>query len=162
MDQQSLAAIVAEARARAAAATPGPWSGEGSIWSLAPEEEARRTFTQMEWIPNGEGYQERDEQVERDAAFIAAARTDVPALADGLERALALLERLTRPGVTFIYVAEEGIICGLCDAQAWREEEMIHKPGCLVLDAAAFLTGASGSAAPAPITDIDSGESLLL
>jgi hypothetical protein len=62
------------AKARAEAATPGPWRTEPRCDDAAPGEH-------LVMFPNGE-----DASVlsEVDAAFIAAARSDVPRLADDL------------------------------------------------------------------------------
>ena len=78
MNQQELDAI----RARADAATRGPWN-----------------VTSVEWA--GCFYVEgRDHEplVEDDRDFIAHARADIPALLDALDAAVAAIERLKKQG----------------------------------------------------------------
>ena len=77
MTDEELAAI----RERAEKATPGPWFGEGA-------EVFTRGDASFNWIPtiyHGRS-PEQCRQQEQDAAFIAHARTDIPALLAQVER----------------------------------------------------------------------------
>lgn len=83
---ESLSAQLAPIRARADAATPGPWRAlttgraGGDHWQVCDQDQS------VALIHASDG--EDEERREPDAAFIAAARTDVPAL-------LAIIDRLT-------------------------------------------------------------------
>lgn len=78
-------------RARAEAATPGPWVSDGSVWG----DISCRTGTLF-----------HDIEDPADAEFVAMARTDIPAL-------LAEVERLTR---NLEYASAE-----CCDLSAYRQ-----------------------------------------
>ncbi|MCE7939649.1 MAG: hypothetical protein DYG90_13930 [Chloroflexi bacterium CFX6] len=93
---RALAAIEAIER-RADAATAGPWRecqardgrcGCGNVWSVAIDMPVLTTDTDSD----ADGFSSTPERKTADAAFIAAARTDVPALV-ALARAVVALER---------------------------------------------------------------------
>jgi hypothetical protein len=80
------------ARARANAATPGPWTAitsgraNGDHWYVCDDSQG------LAMISSDDGINE--DQREPDAVFIAAARSDVPALADEVDRLRAENEQL--------------------------------------------------------------------
>jgi len=87
---RSLAAI----RARAAAATPGPWRALGTgraggdHWYVCDENQSLAS------IACNDG--ENEDQREPDAVFIARAREDVPALLDEVDRLRAALAEVAK------------------------------------------------------------------
>ena len=99
---------LAEIRARAEAATDGPWEWaahttvDGDKWSVFHGESTSALAMNNDgWAP--------------DAEFIAASRTDLPALLAAVEAVMALHKRLTFP--------DDGIgeptACGHCDNETW-------------------------------------------
>lgn len=78
---------------RAAAATPGPWRTEATDWGaqVLPAKPRRVGYDR---VIGDLGWGEEEEQGRADAAFIAAARTDVPALVAALKEARWVLREV--------------------------------------------------------------------
>jgi hypothetical protein len=103
----------AEIRARAEAATPGPWLASHRCVDRTPDDdESCGLGLEIDGPP--EAYLRGQFARSADAQFIAAARTDIPALLDTIE---ALEQR----------VAElEGRRCGNCrHSTAWEDEDVL-------------------------------------
>lgn len=91
-----------EIKALAAAAEPGPWRRDVKTWDGDPimvvlgseREEVAQEPTQFSAYPSGAFI--TTEGLAANVDFIAAARTDAPALVEALEEAKALLERVNR------------------------------------------------------------------
>ncbi|MFR9794274.1 hypothetical protein ACL07V_37570 [Streptomyces sp. MB22_4] len=91
MTQLDLDAI----EARANAATPGPWTTDG--WEIY-QGDGNSAPDLMKWV--GETCRADDyDGSQNDAAFIAHARTDVPAMAAEIRRLRARVTELERPAV---------------------------------------------------------------
>lgn len=107
-------------KARAEAATPGPWDSRRSEWADDPDlmtvdgEPAGDP-----WWVHHDGWIDADDtglfMSEADAAFIAHARTDVPAL-------VAEVERL-RDVVAALEAENARLRCPDCDGQGWTLEQ---------------------------------------
>lgn len=100
MTDEELAAI----RARAEAATPGPWLADMTeIWS-----DSREYFS---WLPHDRPYLSEDhpyshsDQGNLDTEFIAHARQDIPALLAEVER----LQERERKLVSIVWAVAHGI-----------------------------------------------------
>lgn len=115
-------------RARADAATPGPWSDDGSVYSI-PEWEAEPKGGPrfMEWIPNGYDHNRRDQMI-LDRTFIAAARSDIPALLAALDTVTAERDRYR--------MALENIASG-----EHRDPQFDQHCGCMTIYARQVLAG---------------------
>lgn len=92
---------LARIRKQADAATEGPWEADGAgevsqHWSR-PEPWETVVGTGVTCMPYCYGGSAKGAERDEDAAFIAAARTNVPRLVDALEAAL----ELHKPGRTF-------------------------------------------------------------
>jgi hypothetical protein len=77
-----------EIEARASAATPGPWrkTQDGKTWLYVKSEASVTSITHIEyWFEGPEGQPTREGD-ERNFAFIAHAREDVPALIAEIRR----------------------------------------------------------------------------
>lgn len=84
--------LIAQVRARADAATPGPWALEDNTIYANPRPAERGGTNFDAQICEMLEDMDTDEVSEDDAEFIASARTDVPALCNLLARAVELLE----------------------------------------------------------------------
>ena len=116
---------LARIRKRADAATPGPWEVEPFTWRPG------HPLPESEWLgveatgPVKGGVALillNDDEDDHDAEFIAAARTDVPALLDALEKVLELHQPVT-DGMGFTEDGYGGISpacssCGTSDEYA--------------------------------------------
>ena len=109
-------ALLAPIRARVAAATEGPWflsdcegeviilpeadltsawrnaDGVSDSYGLPTSYRPERRILEVELDSWDEGEDEQDDQVRSNAAFIAAARTDIPRLLAALDAVLALAD----------------------------------------------------------------------
>lgn len=115
-----------EIRQRAEAATPAPWEdtvddhGELGIWLTDPYAPADGPVeNRYKWIYLGD-VETTDKYDHADAAFIAHARTDVPALLDALREAEARVSELEKAGMTVVLgqVRSDSDMSGL-DMQDW-------------------------------------------
>lgn len=119
---------IAAIRARAAAATPGPW--RWYLGSLMNETDSSGQGFPLDIYPDSEDVvSARDHSgdevslrvADADAAFIAAARTDIPALCDRideLEAALARAERVARAARSYFAARRECVSTFL--VEDWR------------------------------------------
>lgn len=145
MTDEELAAI----KARAEAATAGPWhvSGDGTVYS---------DDRSMEWeaSEDAEGlYNYSGKQLDADAAFIAHARADIPALLAEVEAWRAVGRQVVyAEGVVHPYHGDYGpLVCAFgCVASqvnssitAW---DGVHSPDCSLSKARALLDKGEGEA----------------
>lgn len=122
---------VAAIRARAEAATEGPWK----LWNgWGPTRDGLMGFERMGPESGGRVFRHDAQQdlyaTQADAEFIAAARTDVPALCDEVERLRTALSSPESPAVS---TRSEGVDthtslhgCVFCQLPMWRTHPGRH------------------------------------
>ena len=95
LDAAQVRELIAEARKRYEAATPGPWDGGAGTYRHADGAPYVKCYMigVRDRVVAVTPSREPDE--EANAEFIVAARTDVPALCDALESALSVMERVS-------------------------------------------------------------------
>ena len=103
---------LARIRAQADAATPGPWETDGTgevsqHWSR-PEPWETVVGTEVSCMSYCYGGSAKGAERAEDAKFIAASRTDVPALLDLADAVLDLADELDRDGNAFMSDADPG------------------------------------------------------
>ena len=103
-----------EIKARAEAATPGPWEADGTgevsqHWSR-PKPWETVVGTDVACMSYCYGGSAKGVERDEDAEFIAHARTDVPALLDALQSVLDLHKRQPSP---------DGDFCAECFPDNW-------------------------------------------
>ena len=119
-------------RARCEAATPGPWKLEMEERYETGEKDAPYVYSAdgSTCICSGQTYYPQ-QVTAANAAFIAAARSDIPALLAShaaLEQRVALAEGLTRADTERLRQAEERVWPGMthgCDAPEWMADEIL-------------------------------------
>ena len=124
----SLAAI----KARLANLSPGPWS-------ILEEHPSALVDGNGDWLITGDGQGFGLVCSDFDAAFIAAARTDIPRLLAAVEAMRAIVE--TVAGYAWETVecspdVDHAVPCPWCRRSIWH---VSHAPDCLVVKAQPFL-----------------------
>jgi hypothetical protein len=93
---------------RANAATAGPWESGSTVTNWPEDTECPDVL--MEWMDNGGEYASNWDQVKVDAAFIAAARTDVPRLLRLARSLVAILDSRSLDEVKVRVAAADAVI----------------------------------------------------
>lgn len=119
--QFSLSLILDEIEARANAATPAPWDFHGQLRTFIDRDEGE------DWRTSCGGVIDM-----KDATFIAAARSDVPALVKALRRAVRTLQnyaKLPKFGIDapWALLNVEQILLGIEDIQDSSAQDVIDR-----------------------------------
>lgn len=113
-------------RARAEAATPGPWySGDGSVDRFFAGKNTVATPARV-IVERATYNDEFDQQTYSDIEFIAASRTDIPDMLAEIDRLTAALADMTaeRDALTNVLSQLNGVMCGVRDERDKLREQI--------------------------------------